>query len=118
VRCGALPHRGAEPGEHLSAGKAATLAADGQLALDAGDHRSAVVAFRKWAYLSPDDPLAHLHLGLAFQAAGDLDSARRAYAVARRIVTTDRGPAEHAIGGFATSEFIKLVDMKNGEMGR
>lgn len=106
------------PDSHTPASDASALATAGQLALDAGEHHSAVIAFRKWAYLSPDDALAHLHLGLAFQAGGDLVSARRAYAVARRIVATDSGPAHYAIGGFATTELIRLVDMKNAEMER
>jgi chemotaxis protein methyltransferase CheR len=93
------------------------LAAAGQLALDAGEYRSAIVAFRKWAYLRPDDALAHLSLGLAFEACGDLGSARRAYAMARRTVAADSGEIRYAIGGFATTELIKLLDTKHAEMG-
>lgn len=74
--------------------------------------------FRKWAYLTPDDALAHLHLGLALEACGDLGSARRAYAVARRVATTDSGPVQYAIGGFAAGELIRLLENKHAEMGR
>jgi Flp pilus assembly protein TadD len=93
------------------------VAAAGQLALDAGEHRSAVVAFRKWAYLSPDDALAHLSLGLAFEACGDLGAARRAYAMARRVVAADAAPGHYAIGGFAATELVRLLDTKHAEMG-
>jgi len=44
---------------------AGSVAHSGQRAMDAGDFGAAVVAYRKFAYLEPDQPLAHLHLGLA-----------------------------------------------------
>jgi chemotaxis protein methyltransferase CheR len=92
---------------------AAAFARAGQLALDAGDHRSAVVAFRKCAFLSPDDPLAHLHLGLAFEAAGDPWSARRAFATARRtVLTTASTEFRYDIGGYAPDELLRLLDTK------
>jgi chemotaxis methyl-accepting protein methylase len=93
--------------------EAAALARAGQQALDNGDHRSAVVAFRKCAYLTPDDALAHLHLGLALEASGDIPSARRAFGTARRTIL--KGPAaqaEHALGGYATTELLRLLDTK------
>ncbi|HYU66045.1 MAG TPA: CheR family methyltransferase, partial [Jatrophihabitantaceae bacterium] len=62
------------------------LARDGQQALNAGDTQLAIVAFRKWAYLAPDDAIAHLHLGLALEAAGDQPSAQRAFGAARRAL--------------------------------
>jgi chemotaxis protein methyltransferase CheR len=92
---------------------AARLVRAGQQALDAGDHNSAVVAFRKWAYLTPDDPLAHLHLGLALEASGDHASAQRAYGTARRaLLETASGHVEDAIGGYATAELLRLLDTK------
>jgi chemotaxis methyl-accepting protein methylase len=107
----------APAGADATAGEASAVAAAGQLALDAGEHRSAVVAFRKWAYLSPDDALAHLSLGLAFEACGDLGAARRAYAMARRVVAADAAPGHYAIGGFAATELVRLLDTKHAEMG-
>lgn len=122
-----VPRRTADPGRSATAPapdrpeapvtEAAAVAAAGQLALDAGEHRSAVVAFRKWAYLSPDDALAHLHLGFAFEASGDLGSARRAYAMARRAVAADARPAHYAIAGFDAKELVRLLDTKHAEMG-
>ena len=103
-------------GSERPASEVSALATAGQVALEAGEHRSAVVAFRKWAYLTPDDGIAHLHLGLAFEAGGDLGSARRAYAMARRTFATDDGATHSAIDGFATTELIKLLDTKQAEM--
>ena len=82
-------------------------------ALDEGDHRSAVVAFRKCAYLTPDNALAHLHLGLALEASGDIRSARRAFGTARRtVLETASANDNHALGGYATTELLRLLDTK------
>jgi chemotaxis protein methyltransferase CheR len=92
---------------------ATLLASVGEQALAAGDHRSAVVSFRKWACLAPDDALAHLHLGLALEAAGAGAAARRAFEAARRAVI-EAGPAraEHTIEGYTAAEFLRLLDAK------
>ncbi|MDQ1629538.1 MAG: chemotaxis protein methyltransferase CheR [Actinomycetota bacterium] len=91
----------------------AALGEAGQRALAAGDHQSAVVHFRKWAFFAHDDALAHLHLGLALEAAGDLPSAQRAFGAARRALQeTDHAPVEEAIGGYAAEELLRLVDAK------
>lgn len=122
----ALPHveapRGPaqhSPPAHLTSDtdEAAAAARTGQLALDAGDSRSAVVAFRRCAYLTPDDALAHLHLGFALEASGDLSSARRAFATARRtMLLSTSPPPQHALGGYATDELIRLLDTKQKEL--
>ena len=89
------------------------LARDGQQALDAGDTQLAVVAFRKCAYLAPDDPIAHLHLGLALEAAGDQRSARRAFGVARRAVLSgEHGHVDRAMEGYAADELLRLLASK------
>jgi chemotaxis protein methyltransferase CheR len=89
------------------------LASTGQQALTTGDSRSAVVSFRKWAYLAPADALAQLHLGLALEADGDLPAARRAYAVARRLLlAADPAHVERATEGYATGELLRLLDHK------
>lgn len=93
--------------------QAALMARGGQQALAADDHRSAVIAFRKWAYLAPDDVMAHLHLGLAFEAAGDQPSAQRAYGVAKRTLThADPARVEQAIEGYATEELRRFLATK------
>jgi chemotaxis methyl-accepting protein methylase len=92
---------------------AVALARAGQQASAAGDVQAAVVAFRKYAYLAPHDPMAHLHLGLALESAGDQPSARRAYAVARHALDqTDPADVHHATEGYTTADLIRLLDSK------
>lgn len=92
---------------------AVLLARAGQRASAIGDAQAAVVAFRKCAYLAPADPLAHLHLALALDSAGDQPSALRAYAAARHALTQS-APAQidDAIGGYSTADLIRLLDSK------
>jgi len=101
------------PSEPQAAERAALLEKMAQDAFAAGDHDAAVVAFRKCAYLTPDDPMAQLHLGLALEAAGDEASAKRAFAAARRALL-DTGPDHSLAGleGYAAAELLKLLDSK------
>ncbi len=97
--------------------RAATLAGAGQRALNEGRYESAVSAFRKWAYLTPDDPLAHLHLGLAMEASGDLYSAARAFRTAHRTTSVRvPEPVDLALGGYPTDELLRLLDTKGREL--
>lgn len=92
---------------------AALLARAGQQASSIGDVRAAVVAFRKCAYLAPQDPMAHLHLALALESADDQPSALRAYAAARHALTqTGSAQIDHSIGGYTTADLIRLLDSK------
>jgi len=85
----------------------------GRQALDIDDHRAAIVAFRRWAYLAPDNALAHLHLGLALEAADEHRSARRAFAAAHRLVGDDRSaPLESAMEGYAVDELRRMLEAK------
>jgi chemotaxis methyl-accepting protein methylase len=94
----------------------AVLAAAGRKSLGEGDHAAAVVAFRKWAYLAPEDPLAPLHLGLALEAAGDAASAVRAFRTSRAIVERHgSGSAESELKGYAVEELLRLLDIKHGQ---
>lgn len=90
-------------------------ASTGQLAFADGDHVAAVVAFRKWVYLSPEDPLAALHLALALEACGHWTSAQRAFSVSRALLQ-QAGPehAEAALEGYAAGELLRLLDTKQG----
>jgi len=121
VRRAVLDARAARrrPAEDIDAGAQAGLAADaGRDALADGDHAAAVIAFRKWCYLAPDDPVAALHLGLAFEAGGHEVPARRAFGVSRAVL--DRigpGSAEGALGGYAPEELARLLDIKQGMGG-
>ncbi|MEC5150062.1 protein-glutamate O-methyltransferase CheR [Cryobacterium sp. GrIS_2_6] len=91
----------------------AGLVLTGQRALAEHDQGGAVVIFRKWAYLAPDDPIAHLHLGLAFEAAGDRTSARRAFGAARRALPdSSSGMIPQGLEGYAPAELRKLLDSR------
>jgi chemotaxis protein methyltransferase CheR len=100
-----------------SAESTGQLARSGEDAMAAGDIQAAVVAFRKFAYLAPHDPVAQLHLGLALEAAGDEQSAQRAYAAARRaLLEADPADSDGGIKGYATAEFVRLLDSKQREL--
>lgn len=90
-------------------------ASSGQSAFADGDHAAAVVAFRRWVYLSPDDPVAVLHLALALEACGHWTSAQRAFSVSRALLQ-QAGPehAELALEGYAAGELLRLLDTKQG----
>jgi tetratricopeptide (TPR) repeat protein len=96
---------------------AGLLARLGEDAMAAGDIPAAVVAFRKFAYLAPHDPVAQLHLGLALEAAGDERSAQRAYAAARRaLLEADPADSDAGIKGYAPAELVRLLDSKQREL--
>jgi chemotaxis protein methyltransferase CheR len=89
------------------------LAETGRVALAAGDHATAIVFFRKWSYLTPDNPMGAFHLGLALEAGGHRVPAQRAFAVARAVLTAASSePVEQALEGFAPEELLKLLDAK------
>lgn len=105
VRLGTLEPSPESPG--------AALELAGQEAVAVGDYATAVVAFRKCAYLRPHDPLAQLHLGLALEASGDTLSAGRAFAAARRALldaAPDQSPA--GLEGYAAGELLRLLESK------
>jgi chemotaxis protein methyltransferase CheR len=97
---------------------AALLAAAGQSAVAANDYDAAVVAFRKCAYLEPDDPMSQLHLGLALEGAGDPGSARRAYASSRRLLESNPSHDLDGIEGYATAELLRLLDFKQRALSK
>jgi len=84
-----------------------------QAAIADSDYATAVVAFRKVAYLRPHDPMAQLHLGLALEASGDEPSAKRAFAAARGILRA-AGPDLSHVGleGYAAAELLRLLESK------
>jgi chemotaxis protein methyltransferase CheR len=96
----------------------ADLLAAGEAAITAGDYDAAVAAFRRCAYLEPDRPIAHLHLGLALEAAGDGPAARRAYAASRETLEHgDTGAVEATLEGYHVAELVRLLDDKLAEPG-
>jgi chemotaxis methyl-accepting protein methylase len=96
-----------------SAAEIAVLEKAAQEAVAAGDYDAATVAFRKCAYLRPHDPLAQLHLGLALEAAGDADAARRAFAASRRALAQAGADLSlEGLEGYTVAELIRLLDSK------
>jgi chemotaxis protein methyltransferase CheR len=89
------------------------LLAEGELALGGREYGAAVAAFRKAAYLDPDQPVAHLNLALALEASGDQPSARRAYLAARSALDRcDTAEVEATLEGYHLDELSRLLDMK------
>lgn len=95
------------------AGTAAQLDKAGQEAIATGDYQAAVIAFRKYAYLRPQNALAQLHLGLALEAVGDDRSARRAFAAARRaLLEQDPEQTPPGIDGYSAAELLRFLDSR------
>jgi tetratricopeptide (TPR) repeat protein len=91
------------------------LLAAGEAASAAGDHAGAAASFRKAAYLDPEQPAAHLQLGLALEAAGDATAAQRAYRAARAALGRSGVAAvEAALEGFSPSEVARFLELKLG----
>jgi chemotaxis methyl-accepting protein methylase len=91
------------------------LLAEGEAAMGAREYSTAVTAFRKAAFLDPDEPMAHLSLGLALEALGDQPAAQRAYAAARAALDrSDTASVETTLEGYRLDEFTRLLDLKAG----
>jgi chemotaxis methyl-accepting protein methylase len=89
------------------------LLALGEAASQAGDHAAAIATFRKYAYLDPDQPLAHFYLGVALEASGDASAARRAYGVARATLQASGTAAvEATLEGYHADELAHLLEAK------
>jgi chemotaxis protein methyltransferase CheR len=92
------------------------LLAEGELALGGRDYPAAVAAFRKAAYLDPDQPVAHLNLALALEASGDEPSAHRAYLAARAALDRcDTAEVEATLEGYHLDELSRLLELKVGD---
>lgn len=91
--------------------------ARGQRALTTSDRPGAIAAFRQAAYLDPEDPIAHLQLGLALEAELEYQAALRAFAAARAALD-QFGPdgLANALEGFDASELARLIDAKLGAL--
>jgi chemotaxis methyl-accepting protein methylase len=110
-----LPPVGASP---TSAREVQDVADAGRRALDAGETAAAVVAFRKWAYLAPDDPMSSLHLALALEAGGHHTFAQRAFGVARAAALRRGGSIEATeLGGYSPEELVRLLESKQVREG-
>lgn len=77
---------------------------------------SAVEAFRRAAYMAPDDPLAHLQLGLSLDAEGDTRSSRRAYRAALAALDrSDIGEIEIRLEGYGIDALRTMITTKLSE---
>jgi chemotaxis protein methyltransferase CheR len=94
------------------------LAHAGRRAFDAGENAAAVVEFRKWAYLAPDDPMSSLHLALALEAGGHHTFAQRAFGVARAAALRGGASIEAIeLGGYSREELVRLLESKQVREG-
>ncbi|MEP7112539.1 MAG: protein-glutamate O-methyltransferase CheR [Ilumatobacteraceae bacterium] len=85
----------------------------GRQILAGGSLQQAIVAFRQWAYLSPDDPVAHFELGSALDASGERVPAVRAFRAA--LAALDRCSPEELIDashGYNPSELRRFLIQK------
>jgi chemotaxis protein methyltransferase CheR len=85
------------------------LLAEGEAALQAGDHAGAIQALRKAAYLDPDHGVAQFQLGLAFDRIGEPREARRAFLAARAALGRSSAAAEAALEGYQIAELIRVI---------
>jgi chemotaxis protein methyltransferase CheR len=89
------------------------LLATGEAAAERGDHAAAAASFRQAAYLDPDHPLAHFHLGLALEALGDERSAQRAFrAAAAAIDGASTQAIQQRLGGFRSRDLALVLHSK------
>lgn len=97
----------APPSETAAAGELSTR---GREAMAAGDAATAVVAYRQWTFLIPDDPIAHFHLGTALAEVGEAASSARAIRACERALH-HLGDAELStvLDGYDPAEFRRLV---------
>jgi Flp pilus assembly protein TadD len=85
----------------------------GTAALERGDHAEAISAFRQAVYLEPDDPVAHLNLGLALEARGDGEAARRAFGAGRAALDRcDPVAVEASLEGYHLDELTRLLEQR------
>jgi chemotaxis methyl-accepting protein methylase len=81
--------------------------------VQATDPAEAIVTFRKRVYLDPDQPVAHLHLGLALEASSDPRAARRAFAASRAALERcDAAVLESVLEGYSAAELSALLERK------
>lgn len=98
--------------EPVLAPRIGDLMATGERSAERGDYVAAAAAFRQAAYLDPDHPLAHLHLGLALEALGDTRSAHRAFRAAATVIETGSTQNNGQLGGFGARDLAQLLHSK------
>jgi chemotaxis methyl-accepting protein methylase len=89
------------------------MLATGEAAAERRDHAAAAASFRQAAYLDPDHPLAHFHLGLALEALGDDRSAQRAFRAAAAAIDAGSSKVAHGgLGGFGSQDLAQVLRSK------
>lgn len=95
------------------------LMAQGESAVAGGDLRMAIRAFRQAIYIDPNLPAAYFQLGAAFERAGDMREARRAFAAAglalmrgEDVVTVSKAE------GYAARDLARAIATKLTVSGR
>ena len=83
----------------------------GQLAVAEHDLSAAVIAFRKAAYLCPEDPAIALHLAFALESLGDVAGARPWFRRALETMTT-AGPFVSVLDGWSTAGLTTVLERK------
>lgn len=74
---------------------------------------TAVETFRRETYLAPDDPLAHLQLGLSLDAEGDTRSSQRAYRAAlAALERSDLDDIQVRLEGYGVDALRTLITTK------
>jgi chemotaxis protein methyltransferase CheR len=72
-----------------------------------------ITSARRAVYECPDDPIAHLHLGLRLEASGDRIAAGRAFAASRAALDRcDPAHIEAALEGWQPSQLAGLLDAR------
>jgi tetratricopeptide (TPR) repeat protein len=112
----------APQGEPVASPDIGEMLAIGEAAAERGDHAAAAASFRQAAYLDPDHPLAHFHLGLALEALGDDRSAQRAFRAAAAAIATDASQTTRGglggLGGFGSNDLAQVLRAKLGAPSR
>jgi chemotaxis protein methyltransferase CheR len=90
----------------------------GRQLLADGAVEEAVVAFRRWAYQCPDDPMAHFHLGVALDHGNGGAAAPRAYRAALAALDrADSGQLPDLLEGYGPAELRKLLVARSTTAG-
>jgi chemotaxis methyl-accepting protein methylase len=85
----------------------------GEQAMASGDLDGAVTAFRQATYVDSSHPVAYIELGMALDAQGNADAARRAFRVARTMLRhADPATLPADLAGYQLDTIVRLIDAK------
>jgi chemotaxis protein methyltransferase CheR len=111
-----VSHEVPEPTALPAASMAQQYLERGQESAAERDLANAVVAFRKAAYLSPQDPSIALHLAFALESLGDAAGARPWFRRALETMTTAE-PMVSVVDGWSTTELTAVLQRKVSASG-